>query len=171
MPKAIHFLGGGARWIELGHAPASTSRVLVVDPGKDQRGEQPSHFFKRLDAVLDPRGLLGERALVEQEHELGPISSSVVRARALAHKSNRLGRDGTILRSAACMAAEDAVPSAPGVSSSTSVTPRRSSVASKAGSRAAPEARTSISPAARILAQFISEPCGSMSMTQTFSFV
>jgi hypothetical protein len=64
LPKAAHFLRGGARWIELGHAPASTSRVLVVDPGKDQGGDQPAHFFKRLDAVLDPGGLSG-RALVE----------------------------------------------------------------------------------------------------------
>ena len=69
LPKAAHFLGGGARWIELGHAPASTSRVLVVDPGKDQGGDQPAHFFKRLDAVLDPGGLSG-RAFSEQEPEL-----------------------------------------------------------------------------------------------------
>ena len=34
-----------------------------------------------------------------------------------------------------------------------------------------PWAMTPGKPAARILAQFMSDPCGSMSMTQTFSFV
>src|ERR1700722_6214890 len=71
LPKAAHFLGGAARWIELGHAPAAARCVLVLDPGEDQRGDQPAHFFKRLDAILDP-GRLSGRALVEQEHELGP---------------------------------------------------------------------------------------------------
>jgi hypothetical protein len=70
LPKAAHFLRGGAQGVELGDAPALASRILVLDPGKDQRGDQGAHFFKRLDAVLNPGGLSG-RALVEQEHELG----------------------------------------------------------------------------------------------------
>jgi hypothetical protein len=30
---------------------------------------------------------------------------------------------------------------------------------------------TSMSPVSRVLAQFVSDPCGSVSMTQTFSFI
>ena len=48
-----------------------------------------------------------------------------------------------------------------------SATPIPSREASKAGRPAAPQRMTAISLEARILAQFISEPCGSMSMTQT----
>ena len=45
------------------------------------------------------------------------------------------------------------------------------SCARAAGSRAAPEATTSMSRVSRVLAQFVSDPCGSMSMTQTFSLM
>ena len=171
LPKAAHFLGGAARWIELGHAPAAARCVLVLDPGKDQRGDQPTHFFERLGAVLDPRGLLGGRALIEQEYELGPDLLERRARSSAGPQIEQAGAGRNDIQSAACIAAVDAAPSAPGVSRSASVTPRRSREAIKAGSRAAPEARTSMSPAARILAQFMSEPCGSMSMTQTFSFV
>src|SRR5271169_5725921 len=82
-----------------------------------------------------------------------------------------LGREGMMLRSATCIAAEDAAPSAPGVSRIARVKPLRSSEERRAGRRAAPEAMTSMSPLPRVLAQFASEPCGSMSMTQTFSFI
>ena len=71
LPKAAHFLGRAARWIDFGHAPAAARCVLVLDSGKNQRRDQRAHFFKRLDAVLDSGGLSG-RALVEQEHEPGP---------------------------------------------------------------------------------------------------
>ena len=64
--------GGRAIGAQLGHAPAVARRFLVVDPRQDQRGDQPAHFFKRLDAILNPGGLLSGRTLVEHEHERGP---------------------------------------------------------------------------------------------------
>src|SRR5208282_6497221 len=65
----------------------------------------------------------------------------------------------------------DAAPSAPGVSRIASVKPLPAREARRAGRRAAPAATTSISIAPRVFAQFASELCGSMSMTQTFSFI
>ena len=170
LPKAAHLLSGCAAWIELSHARAAARGFLVVDARKDQRRDQLAHFLERLDAVLNSGGLLAERTLVEQKDKL---AADLLERRARSSAGPQIeqawaGRDD--VQVAACIAAEDAAPSAPGVSRSASVTPRRSSEASKAGSRAAPDARTSISPAARTLAQFMSEPCGSISMTQTFSF-
>ena len=158
------FLGRCAVRVEFGHSPAMPRQFLVVDPRQDQGRNQPSHFLERLDAVLDPGRLLSGRALVEQEDKLPPISFSAARVRALAQRSNMLGREGMMLRSATCIAAEDAAPSAPGVSRIAEGRPHGAE--RRAGRRAAPEAMTSISPPPRVLAQFASEPCGSMSMTQ-----
>src|SRR5271166_5594192 len=82
-----------------------------------------------------------------------------------------LGRDGMMLRSATTIAAAEAGPSAPGVSMIASVKPLAFDCARTAGSRAAPDETTSMSSAPRVFSQFVSEPCGSMSMTQTFSFI
>ena len=168
LPKAAHLLGCCPVGIELGHSPAMARGFLVVDPGEDQRRNQPSHFFERLDAVLHAGRLLRGRTLIEQKHE---VAADFLRVRALAQRSNMLGREGIMLRSATCIAADDAAPSAPGVSRIARVKPLRSSEARRAGRRAAPEAMTSISLLPRVLAQCASEPCGSMSMTQTFSFI
>lgn len=45
-----------------------------------------------------------------------PTASSAARVFALAQRSNMLGRDGMMLRSATAIAASEAGPSAPGVS-------------------------------------------------------
>ena len=76
-----------------------------------------------------------------------------------------------MLRSAATIAAADAGPSAPGVSMIAIVKPLPLSWERTAGRRAAPDATIVMSSASRVLAQLVSDPCGSMSMTQTFSFI
>jgi len=53
LPKVAHLSGGCAVRVELGHASAVARRFLVLDPRQDRRGDQPAHFFKRLNAVLD----------------------------------------------------------------------------------------------------------------------
>ena len=72
LPKAAHFFGRRAVRVELGHAPAEARGFRVVHSRKNERGDQLAHLSKRLNAVLDAGGLMGGRALIEQEHEPGP---------------------------------------------------------------------------------------------------
>ena len=78
--SVAHFLRGRAVRVDLGDAQAVARGFLIVDARQHQRRNEAAHFLERGDRVVDARGLLGRRALVEHEDEIARSSPSRRRA-------------------------------------------------------------------------------------------